>query len=117
MDTLIRKNLAVSFVVSWSIFFGPVVLAIPVIVVQEMTVILLFQCVFLFHGIVSAGTASRLLLDSPRDPFRAGLLGLHSCGRVYNGWTTENGSLVCIRLIFGLVGLWIGFELLWTWFV
>ncbi|KAF5317561.1 hypothetical protein D9619_013129 [Psilocybe cf. subviscida] len=116
-------------ILGWTIFFGPIILLLPALLLLEMFILMLFYSTFLLHGFhtgmcnfflrdlsKSLETRFEILKDRFID-WRESLFATVEIWTSYvNRWTTDYPALLVLRVLAGamssylLVGIWISWS-------
>jgi len=104
-------------IIFWSIFFGPIILLMPCLLILEIIILVLFHLNFITHGLLPGGSPGDKF-ESLKEHFmesRESLFAyVESATAKFNKWTVDSPPLLVTRLmagIFGfliLVGIWSG---------
>ncbi|KAF8074015.1 hypothetical protein FPV67DRAFT_781393 [Lyophyllum atratum] len=95
-------------IASFTIFFGPIVVLLPLLLLHELVIAVLFNLSFIMHGMLPGSVDDRYLaLHSALDDLKGSIFSsVDALGARYNKLTTEYWPLVIVRLLgFGLGGL------------
>ncbi|PFH51217.1 hypothetical protein AMATHDRAFT_143136, partial [Amanita thiersii Skay4041] len=105
--------------ITWFIFFGPLAIIFPLLLLYELCVAVLFHLTFLFHGLIpGTGSASKTYarIRERTDDARQWLfVSVEDASNTYNKWTMEHTSLLVLRLASGICGLVILYCIWFIW--
>ncbi|KAK7462381.1 hypothetical protein VKT23_007980 [Stygiomarasmius scandens] len=105
--------------ISAVVFFGPILFALPLVVVQDLMVYLIFNLLSLFHGLVPVSSivnyysSTSNVIEVPLLPgFLRHMIGtlfrlLEWLSSVYNEATTRHMSLLIFRVLCAAVGVYV----------
>jgi len=103
-------------ITGWAIFFGPIIILIPCLLLLEILILLLFQLSSVPHGLTPGSIEDRF--DALKDYFmdwRESLFAnVEQWTAMFNNWTVEYPALLVLRLLAGamslciLFGIWSG---------
>ena len=129
-------------IIFWSMFFGPIIILMPCLLVLEVIILLLFNLNFITHGLLPGtqilslfffyicpkSLLTPILLGSPGDKYeslkeqfmesRESLFAyVESATAKFNKWTVESPPLLVARLMAGIFGflILIGIWSGWWW--
>ncbi|TFK68964.1 hypothetical protein BDN72DRAFT_642757 [Pluteus cervinus] len=112
VDDFVRTYPHLFYVLSWCIFFGPIVFLIPLLFVHELGVILLHSLTFLLHGLVSSESYYSIR-DSLLDSKEAMFATVEAWSASFNKLTTEKYPIMLIRVVAGIYGMYVMIGILW----
>ncbi|KXN89058.1 hypothetical protein AN958_06362, partial [Leucoagaricus sp. SymC.cos] len=113
---LVHAHIYWAHIIAWSIFFGPIVVLVPFILVHEVFIIIAHNLTYTLHGLLpyplpDQYEALRLLLLDTRESLFS---FVDRTSNVFNKWTAEHMPLMVLRLAGGALGtillyaIWIG---------
>ncbi|KAG6813010.1 hypothetical protein H0H92_014748 [Tricholoma furcatifolium] len=86
-------------VVSFAVFIGPIAILIPLLLLHELVVAILFHMNFIFHGLRGPVDDHYLYLTSVFDDVKGSIFSsVDRWSTTYNKFTSEYWPLVLIRL-------------------
>ncbi|KAK2463372.1 hypothetical protein APHAL10511_004598 [Amanita phalloides] len=94
---------------AWLIFFGPLAIICPLLLLYEAFIAIIFQLTFLFHGLIP-GSVEEIYLDlreATDDAKQWMYVYVDQATNTYNKWTMESNPLLVARLVAGAIGLYI----------
>jgi len=105
-------------VTGWSIFFGPIIVLVPCLLLLEILILILFHLGFVFHGLIPGSIEDRFdeLKEYFMDTRESIYATVENWTAVFNKWTMEYPPLLILRLIAGatsfliFVGIWNGWS-------
>ncbi|KAF9257147.1 hypothetical protein L218DRAFT_1006473 [Marasmius fiardii PR-910] len=108
-----------------TVFFGPITFAVPLVVLQDLTIHILLNIIYLSHGLVSTERTLAGYYHSTTNPlafapsicrFEATFSQLENMASVYNKCTTHYMPLLTLRLLAAALSVYIvlGLMFLWT---
>ncbi|KDR83071.1 hypothetical protein GALMADRAFT_238879 [Galerina marginata CBS 339.88] len=101
-------------ILGWSIFFGPIIILIPCLLLLEILILVLFQLSSVFHGLFPAKSPVDRF-DALKDYFmdwRESLFAaVEHWTAVFNKWTVDYPPLLVFRLLAGIMSTLILFSL------
>lgn len=128
---LVHTHIYFMHILAWSIFFGPIIILVPSLLIHEILIITAHNCTFFFHGLVS-GTC-KIPHSSPwyspnsfvtdnYEALRISMLDIRESlfsavdrsSAVFNKWTSEHMPLMVFRLAGAVLGtvllyaIWVG---------
>ncbi|KAF9533000.1 hypothetical protein CPB83DRAFT_846758 [Crepidotus variabilis] len=105
-------------ILAWSLFFGPIILLIPCLLILELTILILFYSGFAAHGLLPGSMEGRFhVLKESFEETRESLFStVESWTTIFNNWTSKHPALLVLRLVAAGVGLIIlaGIWTSWT---
>jgi len=103
-------------IIFWSIFFGPIIILMPCLLVLELIILVLFNLNFITHGLLPGSPGDKY--ESLKEQFmesRESLFAyVESATAKFNKWTVESPPLLVIRIMAGIfgflifIGIWNG---------
>ncbi|KAK0445692.1 hypothetical protein EV421DRAFT_284314 [Armillaria borealis] len=108
LDSILQANPRLTLIISIIIFFGPWILLIPLFIIQGAFFIVLTIIGFGVSGIVGGSPAAlyQSFCYGGHTPAASVFACLQSTGASYNGFTVSNVVLVLIRVLAGLVAVY-----------
>ncbi|KAF8349590.1 hypothetical protein F5887DRAFT_946939 [Amanita rubescens] len=102
-------------VTAWLIFFGPLAVICPLLLIYEACIAIIFNMIFLFPWSYS-GSARNFseLREKTDDTKQWVLVYVEQATNTYNKWTLESNPLLVVRLAAGATGLYILYRI---WFI
>ncbi|GLB38698.1 hypothetical protein LshimejAT787_0505630 [Lyophyllum shimeji] len=93
-------------IASFSIFFGPIVILLPLLLFHELVIAVLFNLSFVMHGTLPGAMDDRYLaLQSAFDDLKGSIFSsVDGLATKYNKLTTEYWPLVLVRLLSLAIG-------------
>ncbi|KAF8802567.1 hypothetical protein BYT27DRAFT_7196484 [Phlegmacium glaucopus] len=103
-------------IICWSIFFGPMIILLPCLLVLEIIILVLFNFNFITHGILpgSPGDKYESLKEYFMESRESLFASVESATAKFNKWTVDSPPLLVGRVIAGifgflvLIGIWNG---------
>ncbi|TFK27602.1 hypothetical protein FA15DRAFT_692416 [Coprinopsis marcescibilis] len=105
------------YLASLSIFFGPIILLVPFLLLQEIGVLFAFNLSFASHGLIPGRvedhyeTLKEHFMESKEKVFAS----VEAATSVFNDWTSEHPLLMIFRVLSGLLGLYVLYGLWSGW--
>ncbi|KJA14482.1 hypothetical protein HYPSUDRAFT_49105 [Hypholoma sublateritium FD-334 SS-4] len=103
----VRDNPHPFHIVGWSIFFGPIILLVPCLLLLELLILSLFHLSSLLHGQAPGCMEDRF--DALKEYFldlRESIFAtIEHWTATFNKWTSDYPSLLILRLLGGVMGL------------
>ncbi|KAF8157972.1 hypothetical protein B0H34DRAFT_657138 [Crassisporium funariophilum] len=104
-------------IICWSIFFGPIIILLPALLLLEIVILVLFNLSFITHGMLPGSLEDKY--DSLKDYFmdsRESLFAsVESYTAIFNKWTVDYPPLLVARLAAGAMGLFVLFGIWSGW--
>ncbi|KAF9465321.1 hypothetical protein BDZ94DRAFT_1254258 [Collybia nuda] len=100
-------------IVSFSVFFGPIITLLPLLLIHELVIALLFNLTFLTHGLIPGSADAhysylrKILLNARETVFAY----VDSTGSTYNKWTMDYAPLAVLRLAALALGCYALYEI------
>ncbi|KAJ7067675.1 hypothetical protein B0H15DRAFT_958238 [Mycena belliarum] len=112
-----KENSHAALLISASIFLGPQIILLPLIILQAVFLLLLGLLGFAANGIVGGSLAARYqsLCYGGNTPASSVFAIFQSIGMKYNVVTLSNWVLAVIRLLSGLVFVYVVVGMVWLW--
>ncbi|KIL66937.1 hypothetical protein M378DRAFT_160274 [Amanita muscaria Koide BX008] len=102
-------------VTAWLIFFGPLAILCPLLLLYEVSIAIAFNTIFIFHGLIPGTLEKYLELREATDDAKQWMfVYIDQVNDTYNKRTMESNSLLVLRLVAGAAGLYI---LCYIWFL
>ncbi|KAL0952945.1 hypothetical protein HGRIS_007159 [Hohenbuehelia grisea] len=118
VDHLLKSHPYLSLLVLSLIFFGPVLLLLPLIIFEELVLMVAYNAAISLHGLFLHGRPSRWYRELRRPHFRQRDSVFHKCQlytEAYNRKTTENRPLLVFRVICAAVAVYVVVLLAISW--
>lgn len=97
------------YLISLSIFFGPIIVLLPLLLIYEIGVLLLFNLSFVSHGSLPGAVEDQY--DSLHEHFMESreklFASVEAATATFNTWTTNHLSLLITRVVAGTLGLYV----------
>ncbi|PBK97263.1 hypothetical protein ARMGADRAFT_631572 [Armillaria gallica] len=108
LDSILQANPRLTLIISIIIFFGPWILLIPLFIIQGVFFVVLTIIGFGVSGIVGGSPAAlyQSFCYGGHTPAASVFACLQSTGASYNGFTVSNVVLTLIRVLAGLVAVY-----------
>ncbi|KAF9451133.1 hypothetical protein P691DRAFT_663917, partial [Macrolepiota fuliginosa MF-IS2] len=107
IDTsIVHAHLFLAHVLAWSIFFGPIIILVPFLLMHEILIIMVHNLTYTFHGLLPGSlpdqyeTLRLSLLDTRESLFSF----VDRSSSIFNKWTSEHVSLMVLRLAGAVLG-------------
>ncbi|PPQ77072.1 hypothetical protein CVT25_014885 [Psilocybe cyanescens] len=96
-------------ILGWAIFFGPIIVLVPCLVVVEIATIVLFHLGVVFHGQSQETIPDRFafLKDYFIESRESLFATVEHWTAVFNKWTVAHPALLVLRLLGGAMGLFV----------
>jgi len=103
-------------VTAWLIFFGPLAIICPLLLLYEACIAITFNMIFFFHGLIPGSIERNFseLREKTDDTKQWMLVYVEQATNTYNKWTLESNPLLVVRLAAGATGLYILYRI---WFI
>ncbi|KAF5361002.1 hypothetical protein D9756_005120 [Leucocoprinus leucothites] len=113
---LVHTHIYWAHLIAWSIFFGPIVVLVPFLLVHEILIFFAYNFTYILHGITSHSLPDQYedlrlsLLDTRESLFSF----VDRSSNVFNKWTADHMPLMVFRLTAGALGsillyaIWMG---------
>ncbi|XP_006462848.1 hypothetical protein AGABI2DRAFT_119686 [Agaricus bisporus var. bisporus H97] len=109
---LVHNRVYFAHILAWSIFFGPIIILVPSLLIHELLIITAYNSTFLFHGLLSDNyEALRLSMSDIRESHFS---FVDRSSAVFNEWTSKYPPLMVFRLTGAVLGtvllyaIWVG---------
>ncbi|KAF8963023.1 hypothetical protein BDZ97DRAFT_1066886 [Flammula alnicola] len=104
-------------IIGWSIFFGPIIILIPCLLLLEILILVLFNLSFVFHGMIPGSMEDRFgaLKEYFAESRETIFASIEHWTAVFNKWTTDCPPLLVLRLLAGAMSIFILFGLWSGW--
>ncbi|KAG2010280.1 hypothetical protein CC2G_013118 [Coprinopsis cinerea AmutBmut pab1-1] len=105
---------------SLSIFFGPIIVLIPFVLLQEIGVLIAFYLGFFTHGLFPRGRIEdryEALKEGCMESKEKVFASVEAVTATFNEWTTEYPVLMIFRVVCGLLGLYVLYERYGGWMI
>ncbi|PPR00753.1 hypothetical protein CVT24_000778 [Panaeolus cyanescens] len=113
----IRTHPTVFHAIAWSIFFGPIIVLVPCLLLLELLILSLLYLSFAAHGALPGSIEARF--DSLKEyfmDFRESLFAsVESKTAIFNKWTVDHPIFFMARLAAGVVGSLLLLEIYTGW--
>lgn len=109
---VVREHTFVVHTIAWSIFFGPIVLLLPLLLLHESGIAIVHSLSFLSHGLIPY-TSYYTLRDSLADSKESISATIESWTATFNKRTTAQFGLLLFRVAAGLVGVYVLVGITW----
>jgi len=100
-------------ITAWLIFFGPLAILCPLLLLYEASIAIAFNAIFIFHGLIP-GTLEKNyveLRDATDDARQMMFVYVEQATNTYNKWTVESNPLLIFRLFAGATGIYILYSI------
>jgi len=100
-------------IAAWLIFFGPLCILCPLLLLYEASIAIAFNAIFIFHGLIP-GTLEKNyvdLRDATDDARQWVFVYVEQATNTYNKWTIESNPLLVFRLFAGVTGIYILYSI------
>ncbi|KAF8739510.1 hypothetical protein AX14_009292 [Amanita brunnescens Koide BX004] len=100
-------------VTAWLIFFGPLAIICPILLLYEVCIAIIFNLTFFFHGLIPGSVERNYLELRERtdDAKQWMFVYVEQATNTYNKWTMESNPLLVVRLVAGATGLYILYRI------
>ncbi|KAF8624416.1 hypothetical protein AX15_005896 [Amanita polypyramis BW_CC] len=102
---------------AWFIFFGPLAVICPLLLLYEAGIAIVFHMSFLFHGLIP-GTLEKNYLElreATDDTRQWVFVYVERATNTYNKWTMESNPLLVFRLVAGVIGTYVLYSIWFPW--
>ncbi|KAH6911563.1 hypothetical protein BKA70DRAFT_1268081 [Coprinopsis sp. MPI-PUGE-AT-0042] len=93
-----------------SLFLGPIILLVPFLIFQELSILVILHTRSLAHGWYCSwpleGTDYDTLCESWMESREKVFASVDACSETFNEWTTKHPILMVIRVLAGLLGVY-----------
>lgn len=102
--------------ITWSIFFGPIVLLVPFLLSHEIMILFAYNLTYTLHGLIPRSLPDQyeVLRLSFLDVRELLFSFVDRLSNVFNKWTADHIPLMALRLAGGVIGsillyaIWVG---------
>ncbi|KAF9051589.1 hypothetical protein BJ165DRAFT_899683 [Panaeolus papilionaceus] len=103
--------------IAWAIFFGPIIVLLPCLLLLELLILFILYSSFLAHGAMPGSVEQRF--DSLKEyfmDFRESLFAsVESKTAIFNKWTVDHPMFFMVRLAAGVIGSLLLLEIYTGW--
>ncbi|KAF9564134.1 hypothetical protein CPC08DRAFT_760349 [Agrocybe pediades] len=92
-------------IIGWSIFFGPIIVLLPCLVLLELGVLLGMYASYLGHGLIPGSVEATFptLLSKTYEPRESLFANIDLCTAAVNKWTSTYPALLVFRVLAGVM--------------
>ncbi|KAJ3562926.1 hypothetical protein NP233_g9274 [Leucocoprinus birnbaumii] len=113
---LVHTHIYWAHILAWSVFFGPIVVLVPFLVVHEVLILFAYNLIYTLHGLIPHSLTDQYeslrfsLLETRESLFSF----VDRSSSVFNKWTAEHMPLMVLRLAAGALGSVLLYAI-WQW--